>query len=101
MADVIAGEDVSSPNRKHSEVNDLRPADQGEDPSNQPAGKMREDSLRNVLDRHGKSRSPSAFCLLPSLSGYRFTKTTREPQVPIGIDLSGPKPKYAFQSASA
>jgi hypothetical protein len=63
MADMIAGEDVSSPNRKHSEVNDLRPADQGEDPSNQPAGKMREDSLRNVLDGHGKIEE--SFRLLP------------------------------------
>ncbi len=52
MTDMIAGEDVPGSNRNFAKVNNLRPADQEEDPSNQPAAEMREHSLRNVLSEH-------------------------------------------------
>ena len=55
MADVIAGEDVPCSDRNFSKVNNLRPADQEKDSSNQPAAEVREHSLRNVLDGHGKT----------------------------------------------
>ena len=152
MTDVITGEDVPCSDRNFSKINNLRPADQEEDSSHQPAAEMREQSLRNVLSEHvsisdfaekpaltglalegsrlrlpeasrtppgAASSAPPSFSpedgfsaepisqkrLLSSRvnqgSEYRFAKTTREPQVPIGIDSRAPKPKYAFQSASA
>ena len=52
MTDVIAGEDVPCSDRNLSEINNLRPADQEKDSSNQPAAQMREHSLRNVLSEH-------------------------------------------------
>ena len=56
MTDMIAGEDVPRSHRNFSKVNNLRPADQEEDPSNQPAAKMREQpvaqcSFRAFLNR--------------------------------------------------
>ena len=56
MADVIAGEDVPCSDRNFSKVNNLRPADQEKDSLKQPAAEVREHSLRNVLDGHGKSQ---------------------------------------------
>ena len=56
MADVIAGEDEPCSDRNFSKVNNLRPADQEKGSSNQPAAEVREHSLRNVLDGHGKSQ---------------------------------------------
>ena len=58
MADVIAGEDEPCSDRNFSKVNNLRPAGQEKDSSNQPAAEVREHSLRNVLDGHGKSQEP-------------------------------------------
>ena len=79
MTDMIAGEDVPCSDRNFSKVGNLRPTDEEEDPSNQPAAEMREHSLCDVLSKH--------------VSCYWFTKTTREPQAPIGIDSSGANPK--------
>ena len=54
MTDMVAGKNESGFRRKLSEINNLGPADQKEDPSNQPPAEMREESLRNFFRRHGK-----------------------------------------------
>ena len=52
MTDMIAGEDVPCSDRNFSIVSNLRPTDEEEDPSNQPAAEMRERSLCDVLSEH-------------------------------------------------
>lgn len=77
MADMIARQDISGPAGRIPEVDDLGPANQRENSSNQPPAEMREKSL------HGR-------IVWSTRSGfYRFARITREPQVPIGLDCSG------------
>jgi hypothetical protein len=54
MTDMVAGKNESGFGRKLSEINNLGPADQKEDPSNQPPAKVREESLRNFFGQHGE-----------------------------------------------
>ena len=42
MTDMVAGKDISGAGRKIPKVDNLRPANQGEDPANQPTGELRE-----------------------------------------------------------
>ena len=87
MADMIARQNISGPDRGIPEVDDLRPANQREGSSNQPPAEMREKSLHGGPGRHGVS-------IWKTRSGlYRFARITREPQVPIGFDRSGPRRK--------
>ena len=87
MADMIARQNISGPDGRIPEVNDLRPANQREGSSNQPTAEMREKPLHVGLGGHGAItwETRSGF--------YRFAKITREPQVPIGFDRSGPRCK--------
>jgi len=87
MADMIARQNISGADGRISEVDDLRPANQREDSSNQPPAEMREKPLHVGLGGHeGISWGARA-------GFYRFAKITREPQVPIGFDRSGPRCK--------
>jgi hypothetical protein len=87
MADMIARQNISGPDGGIPEVDDLCPANQREGSSNQPPAEMREKSLHVGLCGHGAIYwgTRSGF--------YRFAKITREPQVPIGFDRSGPRRK--------
>jgi hypothetical protein len=87
MADMIAGQNISGPDGGIPEVDDLRPAYQREGSSNQPPAEMREKSLHVGLGRHETISWGTKSGL------YRFAKITREPQVPIGFDRSGPRRK--------
>ena len=49
MTDVVARKDVSGSDREIPKIDNLRPAHQKEDPSNEPPGEMREQSLRDLL----------------------------------------------------
>ena len=87
MADMIARQNISGPGGGIAEVDDLRPANQREGSSNQPPAEMREKSLHVRFGEHGAISwgTRSGF--------YRLAKITREPQVPIGFDRSGPRRK--------
>jgi hypothetical protein len=86
MADMIARQDISGPDGRIPEVDDLRPANQREGSSNQPPAEVREKSLHGGQGGHeGILGTRSRF--------YRLAKITREPQVPIGFDRSGPRRK--------
>jgi hypothetical protein len=52
MADMIARQNISSPAGGIPEVNDFRPANQGEGCSNQPSAEMREKPLHVGLGGH-------------------------------------------------
>jgi hypothetical protein len=54
MADMIAGQDIAGAGREIPEIDDLCPAHQEEDPSNQPPGEMGEKSSRA---KHGGGRA--------------------------------------------
>ena len=54
MTDVIAGQNITSTCREIPEVNNPRPANQKENPPNQPPGEMREKTLCKVLGEHVK-----------------------------------------------
>ena len=53
MTDMIARQNISGPDGRIPEVNNLRPANQKEDSSNQPPAEMREKSLHVGLGGHG------------------------------------------------
>ena len=50
MADMIAGQDIAGASREVPEIDDLCPAHQEEDPSNQPPAEMREKPSRTKHD---------------------------------------------------
>ena len=50
MTDMIAGQDIPGTSREFPKIDDLCPAHQEEDPSNQPPAEMREQSLSS---KHG------------------------------------------------
>ena len=50
MTDMIAGQDIPGAGREFPKIDNLCPADQEEDPSNQPPAEMREQSLSS---KHG------------------------------------------------
>ena len=50
MADRIAGQDIAGAGREGTEIDDLCPAHQEEDPSNQPPAEMREKPSRTKHD---------------------------------------------------
>lgn len=107
MTDMVAGQDIPGAGREFSKIDNLCPADQEEAPSNQPAAEMREQSSSSKHGVEGRSsgvaesasqwarnnltkmllsiRSYFSQFLIPELP-HRFTKITREPQAPIGID---------------
>jgi hypothetical protein len=53
MTDMIARENESGPSRQIPKIDNLRPAHQKEEASNQPPAEMREQSLRYLLSGHG------------------------------------------------
>ena len=63
MTDVIAGKNITGASWEIRKVNNLGPADQEENPANQPPGEMREKSLGegHVEDAELRSCSSSAF----------------------------------------
>jgi hypothetical protein len=54
MTDMIAGKDVSGSSREISKVDNLSPAHQKENASNQPPAEMGEQSLGNMFGGHAQ-----------------------------------------------
>jgi hypothetical protein len=73
MADMIARQNISGPDGRISEVDDLRPANQREGSSNQPPAEMREKSLH--VGQGGHEGIPGRkIGILPI--GQDYTRTT-------------------------
>ena len=56
MTDMVAGQNIAGAGRKVPEIDNLCPAYQEEDPSNQPPAEMREQSLSS---KHGAGNRSS------------------------------------------
>ncbi len=74
MADMIARQNISGPAGGIPEVDDLRPADQGEGCSNQPSAEMREKSLHVGLGGHVAISCGNKVGILPIRQDH--TRTT-------------------------
>ena len=104
MADMIARQNISGADGRISEVDDLRPANQREDSSNQPPAEMREKSLHVGQGGH-EGILGSKIGILPI--GQDHTRTTGSNRVqpfrskaqvgsPFGERVSFNHQKYLF-----
>ena len=72
MADMIARQNISGPDGRIPEVDDLRPANQREGSPNQPPAEMREKSLHVGLGGHPGEQDRDSIDSPRSHENHRF-----------------------------